>query len=460
MKLKLSLRALLCPFGRNMRKRKEAEHGPSDQKQDNYIIGIILTWFLVCLFTQIKCKGQDMQPLKLGDRVPDISISDIINYPHTSARIGDFKGKLLILDFWATYCSSCLQHFAAADSLNREFPKDLQIMLVNTKSTGDTREKVIRTLKRFGGLSLPSVVGDTVLDRLFRHYSLPHYVWINKAGMLCAITSAEELTRANVRHFLDGGAIPVYQKNDFDPQRPLYMVKDLPIDRLQQYSILLKGKIDGIGGGGLRRIDHTVRGVILHNRSLLSMYQRVLFNKIAGFTDNRVILEVKDPSGLFYADTRMSQADWEREHFYSYELILPAVQFSHIYDCVLEDLNRNTAYTGKFEKRRVKCWILKIARRGNIPVSRGGEYHDYLEDPQDARLLNAGLLDLCLFINKLSGNGVVLDETGFTGNVDLEFHGPVRDIDALQKSLDHYGLKLIYTYRSVEMLVVRDKPSI
>lgn len=309
--------------------------------------------------------------LSVGDKVPDMTINNMINYPKTSVRISDFKGKVLILDFWATWCSSCLHHFPIADSIQHQFSDQLQILLVDTKSTNDTEAKILRSLRSFDQpghkFDLPSVIADTKLDQLFKLQVLPHYVWIDQAGNVRATTLAEELTRENIAQFISSGKIPKYQKKDFDHNRPLYTAEELPLDRLQHFSILIKGKTDGNGGGGMRKINDTTRGQILHDRSLLMMYSTVFAHKYPGNFDCRYILETKNPSQLAYnlSPKNLSRQEWERNNFYSYEIIVPYPEMGHLYDDILEDLNRNTPYTASFEKGKNGAGSCPAVKTGN-----------------------------------------------------------------------------------------------
>jgi thiol-disulfide isomerase/thioredoxin len=437
----------------------------------NFMKKVILFMVLaaLCFFLTVRAQppNNTNKPLNIGDTIPEVVWSlplQVVSHLQGGQQLtlNDYKGKLLILDFWATWCSSCLKHFPLADSLQNEFKDGVQILLVDAQNTRDTKEKILSTLQRFNKagsskFSLPSVINDTLLERLFPHFSLPHYVWVDRNGILKSITAAEELTRDNIIHFLKNGKAPVYQKSDFDPKQPLYTAKDLPINHLQQFSMLLKGKIDGIGGGGMRIINDTTRGIILHNRGLLSMYQSVVAGKIQGLSENRLLVEVKDPTKLSYTSSKEKKLDWERANFYSYELIVPIGQISNLYTDVLDDLNRYTSYKAQFEKRGILCWILERAGNADLIRTKGGEYIDELSDTTSPRLINSSLFNLCIYLNKISNNAVILDQTGYTSNVDLQFKDSVTDMAAMKKNLRPFGLRLYSAYRKVDMLVIKDK---
>ncbi|MGB4400563.1 MAG: TlpA disulfide reductase family protein, partial [Daejeonella sp.] len=74
----------------------------------------------LCLFLSNTALAQTAA-LKIGDKVPDVTINNISNYKSTSAKLSDFKGKLLILDFWATWCAPCIAMIPKMDSLEKAF---------------------------------------------------------------------------------------------------------------------------------------------------------------------------------------------------------------------------------------------------------------------------------------------------------------------------------------------------
>ena len=54
--------------------------------------------------------GPESSPteLKAGDKLPDIELSGIKNFPNSSIHLSDLNDKVLILDFWATHCAACI----------------------------------------------------------------------------------------------------------------------------------------------------------------------------------------------------------------------------------------------------------------------------------------------------------------------------------------------------------------
>jgi thiol-disulfide isomerase/thioredoxin len=111
----------------------------------------------------------------------------------TKENLKRFEGSPLILDFWATWCSTCLKNFKVLDSATRTLK--LPVLLVNSQNSGDTFEKVDKCLstQNDGKLGLPSILNDTLMQRYFPSHTLPHYVWIDGSGKVQAITGTVPL---------------------------------------------------------------------------------------------------------------------------------------------------------------------------------------------------------------------------------------------------------------------------
>lgn len=138
--------------------------------------------------------------LYVGDKLPETFWQqEHILYANgitTKQTLAPYKNKLLIIDFWATWCGSCIKKFPLSDSLQRSYGDQVKVMLVNTLGTKDSEAKIAQTMGQYGA-GLQTIVKDTLITKLFPQVQLPHYVWIEN-GQVRAITGSEFFTKENV----------------------------------------------------------------------------------------------------------------------------------------------------------------------------------------------------------------------------------------------------------------------
>lgn len=166
-------------------------------------------------------RQRTVKPLSIGDTIPYIILTGVINFPVSEIHLSQFKNKLIILDFWATWCNSCVKTFPKLDSLQKLFPDQLQVILINhLPGSGNTVQQVKDFVTKRNTISKSlnklTVCTDSSakLKELFPHTFLPHYVWIAPNGVIIAITAAPELTASNIRAILNGKPNPMKMKTE------------------------------------------------------------------------------------------------------------------------------------------------------------------------------------------------------------------------------------------------------
>ncbi|PZP40507.1 MAG: hypothetical protein DI598_19305 [Pseudopedobacter saltans] len=86
--------------------------------------------------------AQGIRPLQIGDTVPDLLLHNIVNYRDTTVKISEFKGKLLILHFWATWCTTCIATFPHNKEMAEHYGNRIQVLNVGF----EPKEKIMKFL--------------------------------------------------------------------------------------------------------------------------------------------------------------------------------------------------------------------------------------------------------------------------------------------------------------------------
>lgn len=206
----------------------------------------------LCLFCTATVKAQTQEnqitykTLKIGQKLPEVTYP-VRNYKSSKVNLADFEARLIIIDFWATWCTACIINFPKMEQLQNQYKDQVQFL----KVTYQPDSIVLPFLKKLGKASLiPEINDDKILHQLFPHEYLPHYVWIDQSGTLIATTSAEQVTAENIDKVLSNGASALKLKVDLDRSVPLFINNDLiKNNELKHYSIFLKGRYDGLASG-------------------------------------------------------------------------------------------------------------------------------------------------------------------------------------------------------------------
>ncbi|SMC70579.1 TlpA family protein disulfide reductase [Pedobacter nyackensis] len=123
-----------------------------------------------------------LSPFKPGDQAFAFSFPDV-NDKHVS--VNDLKGKVVVIDVWATWCGPCKQEIPHIEKLGEEFKgKDIAFVSISVDQLKD-KEKWLQMIKdeHMGGIQLFAGSGN----EFSKHYvinTIPRFFVFDKHGKL------------------------------------------------------------------------------------------------------------------------------------------------------------------------------------------------------------------------------------------------------------------------------------
>lgn len=427
--------------------------------------------FLLCI-ASLSSNAQQIrttptaQPLKIGESLPDMTFDHVVNFPQRAASLSELtKGKILIIDFFATWCGPCVASLPHLDSLQRKYKDRISILLVSEESP-----KVIEQYSRtkLANISLPIIASDKRLNNLFPHHLIPHDVIIDKGGTYIATTDPDDLKDKELDNLLQGSITGITPKQDnlsFDYRQPLLVNGNGGNDSNFVYRSILTHYIPGIGSGTSNGVDsngYYYRTLNTNDYTVglfITAFGKGVYSVI---NRKRLIVNLPDSATYFPVRPLAAYYKWATQNVYCYELIVPkALPADEFYNLMFDQLNHLFDIKGTKEMRLQDCWVIKKIDNGHeLPKSKGGEK----SGAHTGHLRNLKLKVLLNFLNAFRDIENVIDDTGITYPVDMELpfveHNPPQrypDIDEIRENLNRYGLDIQKEKRNVEILVISKK---
>ncbi|RXJ01128.1 TlpA family protein disulfide reductase [Anaerobacillus alkaliphilus] len=135
-----------------------------------FVIGILITMVL-----GLRSQGS---AVGIGDEAYDFELQDLEGNVH---RLSDYKGKVVMLNFFATWCSACVAEAPELERFNDEFKDEVQLFVVVKGETQNTVRKYVDEKQ-----SKKSYLFDFTnsISRKFGVIGQPETIVINEDGII------------------------------------------------------------------------------------------------------------------------------------------------------------------------------------------------------------------------------------------------------------------------------------
>ena len=135
---------------------------------------------LLLIFVQRARQGEGLRPgeAAVGRQAPNFQLKDLDG---RQVSLSELRGKIVMLDFWATWCGPCRRTMPVLEELQQEHPNDFTLLAVNLQEPMDL---VIPYVKRQNLQSrvLLDLEGSVAMD--YGAESIPMQVLIDQKGIV------------------------------------------------------------------------------------------------------------------------------------------------------------------------------------------------------------------------------------------------------------------------------------
>jgi peroxiredoxin len=148
---------------------------------NRFVPVLIAVGVLVAVVGFVWLRSAKYEPLAVGKPAPDFVLTDLNN---RKVRLSDFRGKVVFLNFWATWCKPCKDEMPSMEILHRKFAKDGLVVLAVSIDRITTVKDIQPFIKSLN-LTFPVLVdswGKT--DMPYKRTGVPETFIIDQQGII------------------------------------------------------------------------------------------------------------------------------------------------------------------------------------------------------------------------------------------------------------------------------------
>jgi uncharacterized protein (TIGR03435 family) len=383
-----------------------------------------LLMIVACVLLAAHAARAQSEPgkVKPSEPAPPLDLEELLQAPAgAKAEWESLKGKVVVLEFWATWCGPCLAAIPHLNDLADEF-KDKPVQFIAVTYEG--RDVIEPFLKR---VNMRAWVGLDTNRSTWNAYgirAIPHTVIVDARGRVNAVTYPRSLDSQALSNVLAGKpaglkpakggfeTVPVGETSrDVDSPPVLYQVVIRPASGERRPGHTGNSRLSSSGAS----LEHLIKRAYVHPDVATAAYGS------PDWPNERIILPADSPD----------------EH-YDVEITIPGARYPELTAELRRALERTFGVRAQIEPRSAPVYILtKI---------EGHEAQLVRSDPEPGAPrhcdISAGSIhahdvtieEFAHYLGRCVGRDVV-DETGIAGRYDFDLQWPPYSHEALIEAI-------------------------
>jgi uncharacterized protein (TIGR03435 family) len=385
----------------------------------------------LALLSVFEGRSETHEP-QVGEDPPPLGLEVILQArPDTRASWASLKGKVVVLEFWATWCGPCIAAIPHLNEMADQF-KDQPVQFI---AITDEKEALIAPfLKK---KPMHAWVGLDTDRSMFKDYGIggiPHTVVVDQEGKIAAITHPSMLTAQHLKDVLAGKKLALTQLGSGKGIRGDQVPASARPEPEPLFQVLIRpseatGMSSASSAGSLRFSGSSVQNVLA-----------ACYDVRAG----RIFPNCALPAGTF-----------------EFIIKTPSKQKGVAHGWLRQAVEETFSLTGRRETREMDVLVLtagkKPAEHLSSTVSTGGSSSS--SGGGSLNGVNQGIESIAASLEGFLGKPVV-DETRLTNHYDFQLLWDEIEAEDVNRGRivaavrDQLGLELTPAKRPIEVLVV------
>jgi cytochrome c biogenesis protein CcmG/thiol:disulfide interchange protein DsbE len=141
-----------------------------------------------------------------GEKIPDFTLPLFSGYEYqgkSEVKLSELRGKVVVLNFWASWCKPCEQEAAELEQAWKEYEPTGKVVFIGADYV-DTEPEARAYLKKFGITFYNGPDMGTKVSQLFRIKGVPETYFIDQQGVLQYVKVGPFTSVNEIRSLLDG----------------------------------------------------------------------------------------------------------------------------------------------------------------------------------------------------------------------------------------------------------------
>ncbi len=153
-------------------------------KQQWMVVAGIVATLGIGLWVGTSLVGDEFYDVRVGKEAPGFLAMDIASNNGATKSLSDYRGKVVLLNIWATWCPPCREEMPSIEALHRDLEGEgLAVVAVSVDDPNATA--MIREFAKEYDLTFDILHDQTQLFRdLYRYFALPETYVIDRKGVI------------------------------------------------------------------------------------------------------------------------------------------------------------------------------------------------------------------------------------------------------------------------------------